>query len=88
MVISTTGTQKMPEIIICREKAFSDTKRSMSSLKNFLNNSLKFNYMIDAPNGNYLTSDSTTESTAFSESHIYSFYRGLCVVLKYKPQVR
>jgi hypothetical protein len=87
MVIGN-GTQRMPSIVVCRENAFSDVKKfshsHMSTLKNFLDNTLKLNYSIEDPNGEYLTSDSTT----FSEEHIYSFTRGLCVVLKYIAQVR
>ena len=88
MVITTEGTQSIPAIIVCRANPFSDVKKDMSTLKNFLNNSMKLNYMIHAPNGDNLTSDSTSKSTRFSESYIYSFYRGLCVVIKYKTPVK
>ena len=84
MVINKVGTQRMPAIIVCRENAFSDVKRDMSTVDNFLNNTLKLNYWLTDPNGEYLTSESTT----LEWQYIYSFTRGLCIVLKYKPKVR
>ena len=89
MVINKVGTQRMPAIVVCRENAFSDVKKDMSTLDNFLNNTLKLNYWLSDPNGEYLTSESTTlEYTNWNTQYIYSFTRGLCVVLKYKPKVR
>ena len=84
MVINKVGTQRMPAIVVCRENAFSDVKRDMSTVHNFLNNTLKLNYWLTDPDGEYLTSESTT----LEWQYIYSFTRGLCIVLKYKPKVR
>ena len=84
MVTIEVWEQRMPAIVVCRENAFSDVKKDMSTLDNFLNNTLKLKYWLLAPNGEYLTSESTT----LEWQYIYSFTRGLCVVLKYKPKVR
>ena len=84
MVIIKPGTQRIPAIVVCRENAFSDVKKDMSTLDNFLNNSLKLNYSLYDPNYNLLTSN----SSEYEWQYIYSFTRGLCTVLKYKPKVR
>ena len=64
--------------------AFSDVKKGMSTLEDYVNNTMKLNYWITDPDSNDLTSNSTT----FEEKYIYSFTRGSCVVLKYTPKVR
>jgi hypothetical protein len=84
LVINKAGEQTMPAIVVCREKAFSDVKKDMSTVDKFLNNTLKLNYGITDTNDEYLTDESTT----LDRQYIYSFTRGLCTVLKYKPKVR
>ena len=58
MKLNEVGKQIMPAIVICRENAFSDIKKGMSTREDFLNNTLKLNYEITDPDGNYLTADS------------------------------
>ena len=89
MVINKVGAQRMPAIVVCRENAFSDVKRDMSTVDNFLNNTLKLNYWLNDPNGEYIDPKYlTSESTTLEWQYIYSFTRGLCTVLKYKSKVR
>ena len=83
-VINKVGMQRIPAIVICRENAFSDMKKSMSTLEDYLNNTLELNYWITGPDGEYLTPNMTT----FKLEYIYSFTRGRCVVLKYETKVR
>ena len=81
--LNYVGKQTMPAIIICREVAFSNVKKNMSKLKDYKENTLSLNYEILDYNQDHLAKNATD----LEIEHIYSFSRGLCEVLKYKPKV-
>ena len=81
--LNYVGKQTMPAIIICREVAFSNVKKNMSKLKDYKENTLSLNYEVLDYNQDYLAKNATD----LEIEHIYSFSRGLCEVLKYKPKV-
>ena len=84
VTLSFVGEQVMPAIIICREQAFSDAKKNMSRLKDYLDNTLSLRYDVLDLKQEYIPSNSPDMKI----EQIYSFTRGLCEVIKYKVRVR
>ena len=82
--LNYVGKQTMPAILICREFPFSDVKKNMSRLKDYMDNTLSLSYDVIDINQDYID----TDSPDLERVQIYSFSRGLCEVLKYKPKVR
>jgi len=74
----------MPAIIICRESAFSNTKKNMSKLEDYLNNTLSLRYDVIDLKQEYIN----TNLSDLGRENVYSFSRGHCVVLKYKLKAR
>ena len=74
----------MPAIVICRKKAYSDVKKDMSTLEGYLNNTLSLNYSVRGHTWKTIGPN----STELKREYVYSYTRGLCVVLKYMPEVR
>ena len=83
VILNYVGKQTMPTIIICRDLPFSNVKKDMSKLKDYKDNTLSLNYEVLDYNQDYITKNSTD----LEVDHVYSFSRGLCEVLKYKPKV-
>ena len=83
--LNNVGKQTVPAILICRKIAYTDVKKNMSRLQDYLDNTLALDYaVLDHINQDVVT----TNSTYLERQQIYSFSRGVCEVLKYKPKVR
>ena len=82
ITLNQKGTQVLPAMIICREKAY-DKVTKMSNLDDFLNNTMKLTYYIYDEQYNQIEDN----STALQRERVYSINRGHCVVLKYLKEV-
>ena len=83
--LNRVGKQTVPAILICRKVAYTNAKKNMSRLQDYLDNTLTLEYhVLDHIN----QEEVTTNSTYLERQQIYSFSRGVCEVLKYKPKVR
>ena len=83
IMINKAGKQRMPAIVVCREKAYTNVQQDMSKLEDYLNNTLSLNYDVYDPIYEILQ----LNSTDLEREYVYSFTRGLCVILKYIPKV-
>ena len=83
VVVVETEKQTLPAVVICRENAFTDGKKDMSKLDAFINNTLSLTYDVSDKENDPLEKN----STRLKRQYIYSFTRGLCLVLTYIPQV-
>ena len=83
MKINTKGPQNMPAIIVCRKKAYTDPRKDMSRLDDYLENTMRLNYSVYG--NKYMHIE--LNSTELKREYVYSFTRGLCIVLKYVPKV-
>ena len=84
VVISDKGTQVLPALIICRDRAFNIKGMPMFKLTDYLENTLKLNYTATKAYGDYGVIENTT---SLLKESIYSMNRGHCEVLKYTPEV-
>ena len=83
MKVNMKVPQKMPAIIICRKKAYNDPRKDMSHLEDYLENTMKLNYSVYGENYKNIE----LNSAELKQEYVYSFTRGLCIVLKYVPEV-
>ena len=83
MNVNMKRAQKMPAIIICRKKAYTDPRKDMAFLGDYLDNTMKLNYSVYGKNYKHIEMN----STELKRQYVYSFTRGLCIVLKYVPEV-